>query len=68
MQDDQMFLEELAVMKKLSHPYIIRYLGCGVMTEEDDGHTSRQIAIVRLHSSCFGPLLHTATNAEYATS
>ena len=31
MQNDQMFMAELGVMRKLSHPYIARYLGCGMM-------------------------------------
>ena len=33
LQDDQMFMAEIGVMRKLSHPYIIRYLGCGMMTQ-----------------------------------
>jgi serine/threonine protein kinase len=46
MQDDEMFLAELGVMKKLSHPYIIRYLGCGILTEKDSAGTKNYIAIV----------------------
>ena len=33
-QGDGAFMAELHIMRKLSHPYIARYLGCGVMTEK----------------------------------
>lgn len=33
-QGDRAFMAELHIMRKLSHPYIARYLGCGVMTEK----------------------------------
>lgn len=40
-----MFMAELHILRKLSHPYIIRYLGCGVLTEK--GSPPRQyISIV----------------------
>lgn len=29
-----MFMAEIGIMRKLSHPYIIRFLGCGVITEQ----------------------------------
>lgn len=57
MQDDQMFMAEMGVMRKLSHPYITRYLGCGMLTEElgneSEGDPHSYIAIVCPHSlSC----------------
>lgn len=37
-QDDQMFLAEVDVMRRLSHPHIIRYLGCGVIDEGGESY------------------------------
>eukprot|EP00892_Ulva_mutabilis_P009310 jgi/Ulvmu1/6751/UM030_0086.1 len=36
-EDDRMFMAEIGIMRKLSHPYIIRYLGCGIVTEKQPG-------------------------------
>lgn len=46
-----MFMAELGVMRKLSHPYIVRYLGCGMLSEDPEKGSSEDphnyIAIVR---------------------
>ena len=49
-----MFMAELGVMRKLSHPYIARYLGCGVLTEPPvaGAKPKSYIAIVRLPPPC----------------
>lgn len=47
LQDDQLFLAEISVMKRLSHPYIIRYLGCGIIQT----HQGRYLSIVRAFRS-----------------
>jgi HD-GYP domain-containing protein (c-di-GMP phosphodiesterase class II) len=39
-QDDQLFLREINLMRCLSHPYIIRCLGCGVIDSEDGAYMS----------------------------
>lgn len=39
-QDDEMFLEEINLMRRLSHPHIIRYLGCGMIEEGGAAHIS----------------------------
>lgn len=61
MQDDQMFMAEIGVMRKLSHPYIIRYLGCGMMTQGPKKGSSENpqshIAIVRSLSPFFAAFL-----------
>ena len=38
-----MFLAEVDVMRRLSHPNIIRYLGCGVIDEGGESY----LAVVR---------------------
>ena len=45
-----MFMAEIGVMRRLSHPYIIRYLGCGVIKEsQPDGMPPKHfIAVVRV--------------------
>lgn len=43
-----MFLAEVDIMRRVSHPNIIHYLGCGVLTENDEPY----IAVVRLHMFC----------------
>lgn len=45
-----MFLEELNLMRRLSHPHIIRYLGCGMIEHGSSSH----IAIVRPLSTIAG--------------
>ena len=45
MQSENLFLTEISVMKKLSHPYIIRYLGAGLLTDPASGKAS--VAVVR---------------------
>ena len=45
MQDEDLFLKEISIMKKLSHPYIVRYLGAGVMRDKETGKPF--IAVVR---------------------
>jgi serine/threonine protein kinase len=51
MQDDQLFMAEIGVMRKLSHPYIVHYLGCGMLSEKPANGASENpksyIAIVR---------------------
>lgn len=44
-----MFMAEIGIMRKLSHPYIIRFLGCGVLNEAAaPGTPVRQVlAVVR---------------------
>jgi serine/threonine protein kinase len=42
-QDEICFLDEICIMKRVSHPYIVTYLGCG-MLETKDG---RFLSIVR---------------------
>jgi hypothetical protein len=60
MQDDQMFMAELGVMRKLSHPYIVRYLGCGVLTEKSASGNKNYIAIVRPNLLLPDPSAHGA--------
>lgn len=57
-QDDRMFLAEIGVMRKLSHPYIVRYLGCGILSEsQPDGAPQKHfIAVVRSRSRWISPL------------
>jgi hypothetical protein len=44
-----MFMAELGIMRKLSHPYIIRYIGCGVLKDNHaEGPPKHYIAVVRL--------------------
>jgi serine/threonine protein kinase len=55
MQDDQLFMAEIGVMSKLAHPYIAKYLGCGMLAEEPGKQSSQNaqhhIAIVRMYRS-----------------
>ena len=48
MQDDRMFMAEIGLMRKLSHPYIVRYHGCGVIThaQPNGGPPKHFIAVV----------------------
>ena len=47
-QDDQLFLSEINIMRRLSHPNIIRYLGCGMIMEGNHAY----MAIVRTWPLC----------------
>lgn len=43
-----MFMAEIGIMRKLSHPYIIRYLGCGIIADRQaDGTEKHFMAVVR---------------------
>jgi serine/threonine protein kinase len=42
-QDEICFLDEICIMKRVSHPYIVTYLGCGVLETKD----GRFLSIVR---------------------
>ena len=60
-KDDKLFLAEIDIMRRMDHPSIVRYIGCGVLDE--GGETYMAIVRTRLLFTCLDALNVTCANS-----